>query len=201
MINLIVDEMIKKDIDVFFNPKSIAVIASFKESPFGGYPILKQLLTFGFSYRIYPVNPRYEKILGLKVYPIIRDVPETVDLAIIITPRDTVPRIVKDCTEVGVKGIIITTDGFAERDEEGAKLQQEITNIAKQSSIRILGPNTIGTTNTSSGLITTQVLIGYEKIKKGSVAFCAQSGIAGAQAFPLEDIQYGFSKICDFGNK
>jgi len=185
----------------FFEPESIAVIASLKETWFGGYTLIKNLLVFGFPGKIYPVNPSYSKVLDMQVYPSIKEVPEAVDLAIIITPRHTVPGVIKQCAENGVKAVIITSDGFAERDQEGSELQQEIVNIAKRSSIRILGPNTVGTANFATGLVTTHFATGYEKVRKGSVAFCAQSGIAGAQAFPLEDIQYWISKICDFGNK
>ena len=191
----------KNTIAPFFEPESVAVIGSFRETWFGGYISIKHLLTFGFSGKIYPVSPFYNKVLDMQVYPSMKDVPEAIDLAIMMTPNQVVPQIIEECGQNGVKAAIIVSDGFAERDENGAKLQQEVVNIANRLSIRLLGPNTVGTANVAAGLLTTPYATKYEKIKRGGVAFCAQSGIAGAQAFPFEDTQYGLSKICDFGNK
>lgn len=193
--------MTRNTIAPFFEPKSIAVIGSLRETWFGGYVSIRHLLLFSFPGKIYPVNPSYGKVLDREVYPSIKEVPEAVDLVIIITPAQVVPELITECAENGAKAIIITSDGFAERDEKGAELQQEIVDIARHSSIRILGPNTVGTANPATGLVTTPYATRYEKIRRGAVGFCAQSGLAGLQAIPLQDTQYGFSKVCDFGNK
>ena len=176
-------------------------MGSFKETWYGGYSVVNHLRTFGFSGKIYPVNPSYDRVFDLPVYPSMKEVPEAVDLAVIITPRDAVPEVLEECAQNGVRAAIVTSDGFAERDEKGAELQGRIVSIAKRSSMRLLGPNTIGTANTATGLVTTHFATHYQRMKKGSIAFCAQSGIAGVQAFPLEDTQYPFGKVCDFGNK
>jgi len=112
-----------------------------------------------------------------------------------------VPEIIEHCVEKKVKAAIIVSDGFAERDEQGARLQQEVVRIARSSGLRLLGPNTIGVVNPYVGLITSQYGVLYEKIHTGSIALCAQTGLIGPSTMPFEDMQYGISRICDFGNK
>ena len=97
--------------------------------------------------------------------------------------------------------MIVVADGFAERDEEGAKLQNEIVEIARGAGIRIIGPNTAGIVNSDNGMILGPYEPGYKKVKPGSVAICAQTGMINPQAFPYGDLHYGVSKICDYGNK
>ena len=185
----------------FFDPKTIAVIGSLKEGLFGGYVVINSLLNAGFKGEIYPVNPSYKEIGGLMVYPSIKDVPKKIDLVLIITGARSVSGILEECAEKGVRAAIIVSDGFAERDEEGIRLQKEIVDIARQRGIRIIGPNTAGIANPSKGLIPNPYEMGYEKVKVGNIAICAQTGMINPQAFPYGDLHYGVSKICDFGNK
>jgi acetyltransferase len=96
--------------------------------------------------------------------------------------------------------VIVVSDGFAERDEEGIKLQKEIDEIVEHTGIRILGPNTLGTTNTMAGLVAIPFM-GPAKVEKGNIAFAAQTGVIGPQALPYKDWGCRISKICDFGNK
>ncbi|HEX59747.1 MAG TPA: CoA-binding protein [Methanomicrobia archaeon] len=191
----------ESDLSYFFEPRSVAIIGALREGWFGGYVIIKNLRLFGFPGEIYPVNPRYDKVLGLDVYASIKDVPATVDLVIIITPAATVPGILEECGDASVRAAIVVSDGFAERSEEGAKLQEELVGIGRREGVRILGPNTVGVTNTANGLVTTPYEFGYSSIRRGYVALAGQTGIIAPQAVPYEDLQYGVSKICDFGNK
>lgn len=191
----------RSDLTPFFEPRSIAIIGAVKSFWFGGLVTLNNLKNLGYKGKVYLVNPSYPEVEGIKVYPNVKEIPGEVDLAVIITSSKVVPGIVKDCIEKGVRGAVIVADGFAERDEEGAKLQQEIVDISKRTGIRLLGPNTIGVVNPYSGSITTPYPLGYKSIRKGHVALAAQTGIIGAQAFPFEELQYGVSKICDFSNK
>lgn len=191
----------KNNLSLFFEPKSLAVIGSFREASFGGYVVVKTLLNSGYSGKIYPVNPSYQETLGLKVYPSIKDVPEEIDLVLIMIGCRAVPKVMEECAQKGVKSVILVSDGFAERNEEGAVLQKEILDIAKKSKMRILGPNTAGVANPANGLIPCPYPMGYERIKTGRVAICGQTGMINPQAFPYADLHYGVSKICDFGNK
>jgi acyl-CoA synthetase (NDP forming) len=191
----------QNDLSCFFEPKNIAIIGSFKENYFGGYVVIKSLLKAGYSGQIFPVNPGYKEVHGIKVYPSITEVQEEIDLALIMINSHAVPQVFTQCAEKGVKGVIVIADGFAERDEEGANLQDEIVGIARAHGVRVIGPNTAGIVNTSSGLNPCPYDAGYYKLRKGSVAICSQTGMINPQAFPYPDLAFGVSKICDLGNK
>ena len=137
----------------------------------------------------------------MAVYPSVNHVTDAIDLAIVITPSEVVPTIIRQCAQKDIKAAIIVSDGFAETGKEGAKLQQEVVNIAHDAGIRLIGPNTIGIVNSATGLVTTPYFTGYNTIKRGVTAYASQTGILGAHALPLEDYRYCISKICDFGNK
>jgi len=191
----------KSALSLFFEPQSVAVIGSLREGYFGGYVVVKTLLNAGFGGKIYPVNPSYQEVLGLKAYPSINEIPGKIDLALIMINRRSVPDVMRECAGKGIKSVIVVADGFAERDEEGAKLQNEILEIAREAGIRILGPNTAGVVNSANGFIPDPYEPGYKKVKPGAVAICAQTGMINPQAFPYADLHYGVSKICDYGNK
>ncbi len=192
----------KKDaISLFFEPRSIGVVGSLREGYFGGYVVIKTLLNSGFSGKIFPINPSYQEVLGLKVYPSVKEIQEEIDLILIMVNRRSVLNILRECAMKGIRSVIIVADGFAERDEEGARLQNEIVKMAQEAGIRILGPNTAGVVNTANGLMPNPYEAGYSKIKPGAVAVCAQTGMINPQAFPYSDLHYGVSKICDYGNK
>ena len=191
----------KSGMELFFEPQSVAIVGSLKEGYFGGYVAVKTLLNTGFAGKIYPVNPSYQEVLGLRVYPSIKEVPEKIDLVLIMINRRSVPGVMRECGTKGIKAVIVVADGFAERDEEGAELQNEILEIARQAGIRIIGPNTAGIVNPANGLSPAPYESGYEKIRPGGVAICAQTGMINPQAYPYADLNYGLSKICDFGNK
>jgi acyl-CoA synthetase (NDP forming) len=190
-----------RDLSLFFDPGSIAVIGSFRESFFGGYVIVKSLLKAGYKGRIFPVNPAYREVHGLKVWPSVKDVPQQVDLAMVMINARSVAGMVRECAQKGVRAMIVVSDGFAERDEEGARLQKELLDIAAKEGIRIIGPNTAGVVNTANGFNPCAYEAGYYRIKKGPIAIGAQTGMTNPQAFPYPDLRFGVSKICDFGNK
>lgn len=185
----------------FFDPRSIAVVGSFRESFFGGYVIVKSLLKAGYKGKIFPVNRAYKKVHGLKVYPSLDEVPQEVDLAMVMINARSVAGMVRECAGKGVKAVIVVSDGFAERDEEGARLQEELLKVAGGEGIRIIGPNTAGVVNTSNGFNPCAYEAGYYRIRKGPIAIGAQTGMTNPQAFPYPKMRFGVSKICDFGNK
>ena len=185
----------------FFDPRSIAVIGSFRESFFGGYVIVKSLLKAGYKGEIFPVNPAYKEVHGLQVYPSLEEVPEEVDLAVVMINARSVAGMARECAGKGVRAMIVVSDGFAERDEEGARLQEELLKVAGGEGIRIIGPNTAGVVNTSNGFNPCAYEAGYYRIRKGPIAIGAQTGMTNPQAFPYPNLRFGVSKICDFGNK
>jgi acyl-CoA synthetase (NDP forming) len=191
----------RNDLRSFFDARSITIIGTFREGWFGGSVVIKSLMNAGYKGQIYPVNPTYKEVQGLRVYPAVSDVNERIDLAVIMINAQTVPQVLYECAAKGVKAVIVVADGFAERDQGGLLLQREIVDIAERTGIRIIGPNTAGIVNTANGLNMCPYDAGYYKLRKGSVAICAQTGMANPQAFPYHDLQFGVSKICDFGNK
>jgi acyl-CoA synthetase (NDP forming) len=188
-------------VDRLLNPRSIAVVGSLREARFGGYVTTSNLLRFGYKGKIYPVNPQYETVLDLKVYPSVKDIPEPMDLVVTMAGAAAVPKIIADSVQNRARVAIIISDGFGERNEDGGRLQQEVNRIAEAGGLRLLGPNTIGVANPAIGLMTTPYRVTYEKMIKGGVALCAQTGLIGPQNMPLEETHYGLSKMCDFGNK
>jgi len=184
-------------IDLLFNPGSIALIgASHTEKKLSG-AILKNLLRF--RGKVYPVNPKYKKIMGLKAYSSLSELPEPVDLTIIIRPAHEILKIFKE-HERKAKCAIIVSSGFAEIGEY--KLQDEIKNIARDTGIRILGPNCMGVYNPYHKLDT--FFLSRERLKrlkKGNMAVVSQSGAILSCLFDaLGAANIGISKAVNYGN-
>jgi len=132
----------------FFEPDSIAIIGISRKTGPGTYNALENLLNYGYSGRLYPVNPNASEIAGLKAYASINDIRDPVDLAVISTPRARVPQHIRDCAARGIKCVSILTQGFNDAgDEEGNRLFGEIKEIAASTGCRVLGPNSFGSAN------------------------------------------------------
>jgi acetyltransferase len=173
------------DIKAFYEPRAIALIgASVKELSIGNV-IIKNLLHYGFTGPVYPINPNLGEIRGLKAYPTILDVPGEVDLAHIVIPPPFVPEEVENCGKKGVKGIIINTAGFKEMGPEGQAIEEDFLRRAKKYGIRIFGPNCQGAIN-SDPLFRSYCNFTFTYPEPGHISIVAQSGGVGAvimQAF------------------
>ncbi len=192
------------DLRPFFEPEAVAVVGSLREVPGTAYWVIRNMKHFGFSGPVYPINPNpavYKMVFGAPVYASVLDVDGQIDLAAVITPPSTVPHIVAQCAQKGIQAVIVLSEGFAEAGREGARLQGQIQDLARATGIRIMGPNTFGVFNTANGLATLPPFTDQEKIQRGGVAFCSQTGSIGPHQMPLEDWAYPISKICDMGNK
>ena len=132
---------------LFMEPKSVALVGLTRDTGLGGWNTLEHILNYGYKGNLYPVNPAADQILGVKCYPHVAAIPEKIDLAIILTPGQQVPQLVKECTDKGIKAIIVVAQGMADGDADGAKLQAEIVRLAHAGGARIVGPNTFGTGN------------------------------------------------------
>jgi len=189
----------KYSIDEVISPKSVAVIGASETPGKIGYQILKNMLDQGYKGRVYPINPSATEIMGLKAYPSVKAVPESVDLACIIVPNNTVPKVVEECGEKGVKGVIIYAGGFAEIGEKGAELQRQITEIAARYGLRILGPNINGMFN---GSISLNVSFNQFSRLSGPASIVSQSG-SFASGVVFESIRngLGFNKFIILGNR
>ncbi len=137
-------------LDMFFRPRSIAVIGATETPGSVGRTVLQNLLDGPFSGPVFPVNPKRAQVLGVQAYPTIADVPETVDLAVIVTPAPTVPALVRACADCGVPGAVIISAGFKETGAEGAALEQQILSEARRVGMRLIGPNCLGIMSRSS---------------------------------------------------
>jgi len=131
----------------FLEPRSVAIIGVSRATGLASFNILENMINAGFSGRVYPVNPNADEILGIKAYPSVLDIADDIDLAVVSTPRTVVPGVVRECAQRGIKAITIVGQGFADGDDEGRVMQDEIVSIARQGGVRILGPNTFGTVN------------------------------------------------------
>ena len=191
----------KQNLDYVFNPRSIAVAGvSTKQTNLltPGQRYLKYALDFGFKGKIYPVNPTGGEILGLKIYPDIKETPGPVDYVISCIPASAAPQLVKDCDTKGVKVIHFYTSGFSETgNEEGKRLEEEVSSLAHQSGIRIIGPNSGGIYCPQAGL---SFFPDFAK-ESGPVALICQSG-GNSVYLVQEGAKRGlsFSKMISYGN-
>jgi acetyltransferase len=162
----------KYGLDAMFAPSSVAVIGATDRPGTVGRTVLENLL-HGFQGAVYAVNTKHEEVLGLKAYKSIRNIPYPVDLAVVATPAATVPQLIGECVDAGVKSAVVISAGFKERGTEGIALEQQIQEQLRRSSMRLIGPNCLGIMNPAVGLNAT---FANDAPKAGNVAFLSQSG-------------------------
>ena len=183
----------------FFKPQGVAIIGASSNPQKLSHGILKNMLSYGYQGKIYPVNPKSETILDLPCYASISDVPDPVDLAVIILPSKFMPAVIEDCGKRRIKSAIIISGGFKEVGEEGKQLEARVLDIAQQYEMRLIGPNCVGTIDLHSGLNSTFI---NGLPDKGGVAFISQSGaVCGAAVDYLLDKGVGFSHFISLGNE
>lgn len=159
--------------DAFFAPRSVALIGATEKAGSVGRAVLWNLISNPFGGTVFPVNPKRPNVLGIKAYPSIGDIPEQVDLAVIVTPAKSVPNLIKECAAAGVKGVIVISAGFKEAGAEGIELERQILAEATKANIRIIGPNCLGVMSPRTGLNAT---FAGTMARPGNVAFISQSG-------------------------
>ena len=189
--------------DDLFSPASIAIIgASMDENKIGNV-ILRNLVSSGFSGRIYPVNPSYSEIMDLKCYPSVKDIGDPTSIAVIVLPAHVVPQTVEDCISAGVKFLIIISGGFAETGPEGKKLSDRILSLIRNSGTRLIGPNTVGLYLPYSNINTT--LTSYSRVSfppPGNIGFISQSGALGLLTMDaISEYGIGISAFINLGNR
>jgi len=189
------------DMRFLFEPRSVAVIGASRNPAKFGHVQLRNLMELGFQGEVYPVNPNANHVLGLKAYRSVRETPVPIDLAVITIPAPKVPEAVEDCAEKSVKVVVITSSGFGEVGGEGIGRERLVIQIAKKAGMRIVGPNTTGIVNTANNFTTS--FISLPKLKRGPVAFIAQTGLFAAASLwhMLTAERFGVSKVAGLGNK
>jgi acetyl coenzyme A synthetase (ADP forming)-like protein len=186
-------------IRLFFEPESVAVIGASRDPSKTGHVILKNIVEGGYKGRIYPINPSASEILGLKCYKSVLEVPENIDLAVVVVPARLVPSVIDELGVKKVKAAVIISGGFRETGtQEGRRLEEELKNKAISNNVRVLGPNCQGVNNPHVGLCASWPLIR----SRGPLAIVSQSGtIAAAFELWAEEEGIGVSKMAALGNK
>lgn len=186
-------------IEELINPKSIAVVGASNNPQTGGYGFTDALLKYGYNGNIYPVNPRYPEILGLKAYPRVQDIPGPVDYVISAVSAPLVPALLEDCSHKGVKVIHLFTARFSETGRpEAAKLEKEVLQSAKSYGIRLIGPNCMGLFFPRLGISFSDAM---PHEKSGSVGLISQSGQAVEEIVRSASLMgLYFSKAISYGN-
>jgi len=188
------------DLKYVLEPKSIAVIGASKEPGKLGHVIFRNFIESGFQGNVYPINPNTEVILDTKCYPSVLEVPGSIDSAIIVVPAAFAGKVMQECAEKGIKGVVMITSGFAEVGN--VKGEQEIAKIAKDNDIALVGPNCLGVINPATRV--DSVFLPMYKLKRpklGEIAFITQSGAVGSAVVDLAaEMGVGMSKFISYGN-
>lgn len=184
----------------FFFPKSVAVIGASEKPGKVGHAIIRNLLELGYSGEIFPVNPKYTEVLGLKAYPSVKKLPKTPELVVVAVPAEAAVEVMKEAGEIGVKNAIVLTAGFGERGNE--ELAKELMKIVKKYNMRMIGPNCIGVSSRKGGFDT--VFFPIHKLKRpefGNVAVISQSGGIGTSLLAkAHEEGVGIGYFVSYGN-
>ena len=194
----------RKDLDLFFAPRSVAVVGATENQLKGGYSIIANMLE-SFRGEVYPVNPGREEVLGRKCYPSVRELAGKVEMAIVFVPAASVPEVLEDCAAAGVKAAVLESGGFAEVGEEGRRIDAACREIAARTGLRLWGPNCTGLVSTDPFIFTPFMRVPnvHERLQPGDLGIIAQSGMLAA-GFMLQYVISGYftvSKACAIGNK
>lgn len=181
------------------DPDAVAVVGASTDETKRGYQAIETLQEGGYEGDIYPVNPSADEIRGLAVYPFVSTIPGRVDLALIVTPAEIVPRILEDCAETDLAGAVVIAVGFGEAGTDGAALEDDIVSLAREHGIRLIGPNTSGLINVHQGLN----LVGADTVPEGDLALLCQSGNMAISLFTEAATRdgVGFSHYVGVGNE
>ncbi len=185
---------------VFLSPKSIAVIGASDKRGSVGRAITSNIIN-GFTGTVFPISPTRETVFYKKAFKSVLDVPEPIDLAVVITKNTIVPQVLEECGKKKIKGVIVITAGFKEVDEEGKKLEQKLKDIAKQYQLKIIGPNCLGVMNLDPKTMMNATFLKITP-KSGEIALISQSGAICAALVEDASAQgIGFSAVISMGNK
>lgn len=188
-------------LDAIFAPETIAVIGVSTQKGKVGHDIFANILYGGYTGTLYPVNPKAKSVLSVKCYTSIANIPDPIDLAMIILPPKAALQSVKECIAKGVKGIVIVSAGFKEVGGEGARIEIEIKTLCAGAKVRLVGPNCLGVINPSPK-VSLNASFSARMPKPGNVSFISQSGaLCTAVLDYAADKGFGFSKFISIGNK
>jgi len=188
-------------LDAIFKPRSVAVIGATPRRGSIGYELIKNMIRYEFNGKLFPVNPKYEFIHSIKAYPSVGSIPDPVDLAIIIVPKEYVLNIAEECGQKGVKGLVVISAGFNEIGGEGTEREQKLIEIREKYGFRMVGPNCMGVVNAMPDVKLNATFAPFSPAS-GSLAFMSQSGALGVAILQgLHKLNIGLSYFVSVGNK
>jgi len=188
-------------LDGIFRPTSVAVVGASTRKGTIGRETLHNILMAEFNGKVFPVNPKASVIHSIKAYSTVLDVPDPVDLAIVIVPKEFVKDVVRQCGEKGVKGVVVISAGFSEVGPEGKKRELEVLKEVRRFGMRMMGPNCFGVVNTHPE-ISLNATFGKTFPKRGRIGFITQSGAMGEAIMShARELNIGFSIVASIGNK
>jgi acetyl coenzyme A synthetase (ADP forming)-like protein len=189
------------NLDAIFSPESVAIVGASNTPGKVGHDIFANILKGGYTGTLYPVNPKARSILSVKAYPTLSDIPDPVDLAIIILPPEASLAAVEESVRKGIKGIVIVSAGFREVGGEGLEIENRIVSICKNAGIRLVGPNCLGVINPVPS-ISMNASFSARMPAPGNISFISQSGALCTAVLDFAaDRNIGFSKFISIGNK
>lgn len=188
-------------LDYIFSPQTVAVVGASSTPGKVGHDIFSNILKGGYNGILYPVNPRSRSILSVRAYPSIAEIPDEVDLAIIILPPKLALESVKEAVSNGAKSIVIVSAGFKEVGGTGAEIEREIVSICRKEGVRLVGPNCLGVINPLSS-VRLNASFSSRMPAEGKISFISQSGALCTAVLDFAaDREFGFSKFISIGNK
>ena len=186
-------------LELFFNPNGVAIIGASTNPLKLSHGVVRNLKNCGYQGPIYPVNPKGDEILGLRVYPSIVEVPDPIELAVIMIPAPYVPATLEECGQRGIKAVIVITGGFREAGADGAAKELQLKEIANRYGMRLIGPNCVGVMDTHLPLDTTFITA---MPRPGRIGFVSHSGaICGGTTDWALEVSVGYSRIASLGNQ
>ncbi|MEO0077536.1 MAG: acetate--CoA ligase family protein [candidate division WOR-3 bacterium] len=188
-------------LDAIFKPRSVAVVGASNREGSVGRALFANILFGGYTGVVFPVNMKQRSVLGVKAYETVRDIPDEVDLAILIVPAVSVPAALAECGQKGIRGAIVISAGFKELGPSGAQLEQAVSDRARTLGIRLIGPNCFGIISGSPS-IRLNATFGRSMPAFGNIALISQSGAIGVNALEYAIAEeVGLSKFASIGNK
>ncbi len=188
-------------LEAIFRPNSVAVIGASNRVGTVGHDLFRNILLSGYSGTLYPVNPKAASIAGVHAYKSVGEIPDDIDLALIMVPATAVAPVLEECGQKGARGAVIVTAGFKEVGAEGAALERRAVEIAREYEISLVGPNCLGVINTDADIMLNASFARCMP-KHGNIAFLSQSGALCAGILDYaRGRNIGFSKFISVGNK
>jgi acetyltransferase len=188
-------------LDALFAPRSVAVIGASTERGSIGREILHNIIEYEFNGKLFPVNPQADFIHSIKCYPSVLDIPDQVELAIIVVPARVVIEVAQQCGQKGVKGLVVISAGFKETGPEGAERERELVRVVREYGMRLIGPNCMGVFSTHPQVRLNATFAPTLPIE-GDIAFMSQSGAMGVAILNATTrLNIGFSYFASVGNK